>query len=308
MPAGRNFRSMRVLIVGASGQVGSKLYEIHNLNLHKVQGTTFSYEDKLFTKLDIRNKLEVLNFITSAPDIVHLPAAQCNVDWCESNPDEAWKVNVVGVDNVLFALNKYKEWAKKEPRLIFYSTDFVFDGTEGLYDENSIPAPINRYGEQKLIAENLIMQRWQNHIIIRTNVVYGEENLFGSKMQGKNFILRMIERLRKKEKVLGIVNEWGTPTYNLDLAKLAYERSIDSNSNGIYHIGGADAINRYKLALKAAEIFGEDASLIHPISSESLKRAARRPLNAGLKSIRNDLGPAPRGYLKGLEDMYEKFS
>jgi dTDP-4-dehydrorhamnose reductase len=164
--------------------------------------------------------------------------------------------------------------------LIYFSTDFVFDGNEGLNDENSQPNPINEYGHQKLLSEIYIQNNLNKYAIIRTSSVYGNEE------QEKNFICRLLKNLKQNIVATIPKDEQCTPTYNKDISKYAIDIALN-HGNGIYHVVGPQLTNRYKFALDAARIFGFDTNLIKPILSSDLKRAALRPLNAGLSTIKN---------------------
>ena len=270
---------MRVMVIGGSGQVGSLLCEAHLNREDEIWPTHFrsaGYQDNS-VHLDLSDQYDVSWAINGcSPEIVYLAGAETNVDECERDPQKSWKVNVVGTANVVRAAQE------AGARLVFLSSDFVFDGLEGAYDEECIPNPINEYGRQKLIAEHLVMQSSLQYLIIRTNVVYGPDR------QRKNFILRLIDNLNKGLKFSVATDEYGSPTYGPDLARRVVELATTNDKavvpNGIYHLAGSQMVNRYKFAMTAARIFKCDTNQIQPIRSVDLGRPALRPLNAGLRS------------------------
>ncbi len=261
----------RSLIIGASGQVGGHLAnELTELNREfTVSHYHSSIENSIL--LDICNKENVFRWIeTINPSIIYFPAAIANVDYCEQNPDKSYKINVQGVENIVEAAIYF------ESQLVFFSTDYIFDGRNGPYSEEDTPAPLCMYGRQKLIAENIIAMRLTNYIIIRTTIVYGWER------QGKNFVLRLIRTLQNNQEIKVPTDQIGTPTYAPYLAKTSVQLA-ESKVKGIYNIAGKDLVNRYDFACEVAKIFKCDKSLIIPVKTNDLHQPAVRPLNAGLK-------------------------
>lgn len=288
---------MNTLVIGAAGQVGSALCAAHTAadNLCGTYYTSGTYFSNVTdgNKLDVSNKVEVGQLFASLdePDVVYMAAACANVDLCEQDPQAAWRVNVLGVKNIVDMIKG------SEINFVFYSSDFIFDGKEGLYAEDSLPNPINEYGRQKLIAEHYIASNLEKYYIVRTNVVYGPDP------RRRNFILRAMDKLRAGESINVPMDEWVTPTYTPDLANISIDLAKSGQPSGIYHVGGLQVVNRYKFALAAAKAFELDERLVVPVQSHTLGRPARRPLNAGLK-ITTSI-PACCGYEEGLVHLRE---
>jgi dTDP-4-dehydrorhamnose reductase len=282
---------MRVLIVGGSGQVGSALLEQHAKD--SVLGTYYSTSFENLKFLDIGNLQYVKSIIAEwLPDLVYVPAAQASVDRCQTDSKNSYRTNVVGIKNIIDAMHL----SVPDAKLIYFSTDYVFDGIEGLYVNSDAPKPICEYGRQKLQAEHIVLNNWSNSLIIRTNVVFGPEK------QKKNFVYQVIKELGKGKRIKGVVNEWGTPTYCPDLVDCVI-RLAKSVATGIKHVAGIEPTNRYKFALEVARAFSLDETLIDPVTSAELQRPSPRPLNAGLRNSSSEF--APRSYLEGLEAMKE---
>lgn len=265
---------MNALVIGASGQVGGAIFrKLEALN-HPVQGTYHSVKADGLFPLDITKPKQVEEYLSefAPPSHIFIPGAITNVDFCETNSEETYRTNVLGVKNVA-------DLANPESRIIFFSTDFVFDGEQGLYSELDLPNPISKYGQQKLAAEHYLATHAKKFTIIRTNVVFGPET------QGKNFVTRLIQNLQLEKEVTIPKDEFGTPTYGPALASA----SIELSDNGIFHLSGSKLISRYRFALEVAEVFGLRTNLIKPILSADLKRPAKRPLSAGLVSKYTDL-------------------
>jgi dTDP-4-dehydrorhamnose reductase len=257
------------LIIGEAGQVGEHLsYATTKAGLSAV-GVDFAYQD-LGKHLDIRIFDSVQSFIASArPTVVYLPAALSNVDYCESHPVESYNTNVIGVANVVRASNEV------DAKIVYFSSDYIFDGLSGPYTELDTANPINEYGRQKLMAEHFVALHACNYLIIRTTVVYGWEQ------QGKNFVYRLINTVKGNQTLRVPVDQISTPAYAPNLAQVVVELA-NQNASGVYNVVGPERVNRYEFACEAARVFGLDENLIKPVSTSLLAQPARRPLNAGL--------------------------
>lgn len=295
---------MKVLVIGASGQVGNSLFCGHNVFAlgDITKGTYWTSQQPGCVPFDMSNRfafkqlMDLHKQFPFVPDVIYLPAWVSNVDECQREPEKTWTQNVEGLKHVV---NFAKEIGAF---LVFYSSDFVFDGKEGLYSENALPRPINEYGYQKLIAEQYIATHLVRYLIIRTGQVYGPEP------QGKNYALRMTKLLSEGKEVQACIDEFGTPTYGPNLADISI-KLVKSGVTGLIHVTGADFVNRYKFMLAVARHFDLDERLIKPCQSADLKRPATRPLVAGLSSNRipelqklNIVEPA-FGYEQGLKNL-----
>ncbi|MCG9966767.1 NAD(P)-dependent oxidoreductase [Pelotomaculum terephthalicicum JT] len=261
---------MKILIIGVSGQIGFHLYQAF-AGSHQVSGTYFSYPVPDMYRLDMTKPGAVKDFAAALnPDIIFLPAAMPDVEACEKNPALCYGINVDGTRNVLTAASEISA------KVVFFSTDYLFDGAAGPYAETERPKPLNIYGKAKNEAEQLIRQSACPHLIVRTSVVYGYEK------QGKNFVVRLSARLRRGEKVKAPIDQLSTPTYAPNLCAIIKEL-VERDKEGTYHIAGPELMNRYDFALLAAEIFGLERGLIVPATTEELGQQAPRPLRGGLK-------------------------
>ncbi len=282
----------KVLIIGASGLVGYTLYE-HFSKEYDVIGTYNTHPINNLIHLNIINKHQLENLLKkSNPDIILLPAALSAVDYCEKNKEECWQYNVTGPHNLI------KLASKSQIKLIFYSTDYIFDGKNGPYTEEDTPNPLNNYGKAKLQTEENIINELEDYLILRITVVYGWEHL------GKNFIFRLINNQKKGEIIRVPKDQVGSPTYVENIAEATLEL-IKLDKIGIYNVAGLELMDRYSFALTAADVFHLDKLLIKPLLTAELNQIAARPLNAGLiidkltKTIKVKM-LAPR---EGLEQM-----
>ena len=281
------------LVIGASGQVGEHLV----VSLMR-QSSAVTRADVLpltpgTLPLDICNAEQVDREIGSIrPGVIYLVAALTNVDYCEQHPEEARRVNVTGVQNVVNAANRVGA------RLAFFSSDYIFNGKAGPYAEDAPPNPICEYGRQKLLAEELIASNCGDYLIIRTTVVYGWES------QGKNFVVRLLKSLEQGQEVRVPDDQVGSPTYAPNLAEASVELA-NSSMQGIFHVVGPERVSRYEFAREAARVFGHPVELVKPVSTAELNQPAARPFEAGMTVARSAAALATQlvGYRVGLRMM-----
>ena len=271
--------NLKILIIGANGFLGTNLLQFQNRYYnedHKVQFfaadlNNSNIQPKIpFYHIDIINIDDTLKkIIKISPDIVILTAAMTNVNQCEFEKDLAKKVNTIGPKNVIEACKVLNS------KLIFISTDFVFDGTkkDGLYNENDVPNPLSYYAKTKYDAELAITDSKLDFIICRTAVLYGWNK---AKL---NFITWILNKLEQHQKISIVTNQINSPTFVRNLANIIL-KLIEKEAKGIYHTAGDSSLSRYEIALKCADIFNFDKNLITPI--ENLNQKATRPKNAGL--------------------------
>lgn len=263
---------MRILIIGASGLVGGAIFKLCKKNNHTVFGTYNKFPQPGLFPLDISNQAKISEYVNQfKPEAVIIPAAFADVDGCEKNPKLCNKINRDGVRNILTAAKTIN------PLVVFFSTDYVFDGKNGPYSEEDRVNPLSVYAKVKLEMEEYIRNNCPKFLIIRTCGVYGWE------AQNKNFVVRLIDKLRKKESVAIVTDQIGTPTYVENLAA-AVCYLIEKNYHGLYHVTGTSVLPRFEFAKTIAEIFNLDKNLIKPITTDQINQPAQRPMRGGLKT------------------------
>jgi dTDP-4-dehydrorhamnose reductase len=265
--------SLKLLITGASGLYGSKLAELavaRNFEVYSCDVQELPVCGN-FVKFDVSNK-ELVNetFKRVNPDVVVHAATLTDVDKCELNKELAWKINVEGTKNILEAAKSAGSF------LIYISTDYVFNGEKGNYNESDKPDPINYYGLTKLKAEELVKAQAE-YFIARPSVIYGSTPAAGK----VNFALWLIDALRKGERVKIVTDQWNTPTLNTNLADMTME-VVERRLTGTFHLCGATRVSRYRFAELIAEAFGLDKSLIDSALSSQFKWPAKRPMDSSL--------------------------
>jgi dTDP-4-dehydrorhamnose reductase len=263
---------MRALIVGASGLVGSNLLvQLRNQANVVVVGTYHQHPVAGLESFDILDRVAVHRFFERVqPTVVFLSAALSNVDFCELHPDLSYEANVSGVKQIVKAAKRC------QAKLVFFSTDYIFDGRAGPYSEEDAASPISQYGWHKALAEHHIALHAADYLIIRTTGVYGWES------QGKNFIYRLLKTLPQGQAVRVPIDQVANPTYAPNLAAATVEL-VKAGANGVFNLVGCERISRYEFAREAARVFGLNPELVQPVLTAELGQPAARPLEAGLK-------------------------
>lgn len=264
--------SKKVLILGAKGMLGTALSSVFS----DYELTLWDIED-----IDIADKEMVEQKILSLqPEIIINAAAYTDVDGCEDNEDLAIKVNGIAVGYLASAVNQTKAI------LIHYSTDYVFDGKNPKgYNESAKPKPINAYGHSKLRGEQELLELANQYYLIRSSWLYGSN--------GKNFVDTILTKAASSDKLQVVNDQFGKPTYTVDLAQATLGLINHNEPFGIYHITNEtpdDGITWYELAKKAVEIKDLDCK-IGPCRTEQFPRPARRPEYSML--VNTKLEPLP---------------
>ena len=269
----------KILITGAEGQLGVALQKKFRdkFDIYPTDKITSKSGNSLSSKiLDITERIDVETIINKInPDIIINCAAYTDVDGSERNKDQAHRVNVVGLQNLIHA-------SDHNTFFVQISSDYVFDGDAGPYSVEDHTYPINYYGKTKLEAENILRGSRRKYLIIRTNVLYSEDLTFKA-----NFFAWVYKSLIHNKSISVVNDQISNPTYVSHLVEVIF-LCIILNTEGIYHYGSDDFLSRYEFAIIIAEVFGFDKSLILPIDTKSLldkvkSYIAERPVNSGLK-------------------------
>ncbi len=272
----------RIVIAGAGGKIASALIEHYRrqsrIALLLVSSKEFSVHTGV-AHIEIAN-ISPLDFDgykaalkAFKPNVIINTIGYTDVDGCETDRALAQLLNV-----------RFPEMLARFARtfdihLVHYSTDYVFDGSAGPYDETQIPNPINYYGKSKLAGENAIRSSGCSATIIRTNVVYG----FGGASKS-DFVEWVIRLASANIPIRTAMDQFSNPTYSGDIA-LATAQFVERRRSGLYHIGGADYCSRYDFALAITRAFDLRPDLIEPVTTHELEQKAPRPLRAGLISL-----------------------
>ena len=287
----------RLLITGASGLLGSKLQKIAEgkFNLILLHNTRPLSPNSL--ELNITNQKKVTKLFNDLkPEIVIHTASETNVDKCELQKEHAWKTNVEGTCNIARACKEI------DAKLAYISTDYVFDGEKGNYKEEDKPNPISYYGITKLEGENQVIQNCNDHVILRTSVIYGWHQW------KQNFATWVINQLRQNKEITVVDDHYNTPTLADNLAEMTIE-TLQSDLHGLYHASGIEKISRYDFAIQIAGTFRLNPNLVKPIKMSQLTAwVAKRPRNSSLNmdKIQKHLKTKPLNITDGLNKMRQK--
>jgi dTDP-4-dehydrorhamnose reductase len=184
------------------------------------------------------------------------------------------------------------------------STDYVFDGEKGAYRETDNAAPINHYGLTKLKGEEAV-QALDKYCIARGSVIYGSTPATGK----VNFALWLLDKLRKKEEVKIVIDQWNSPTLNVSMAEMIIE-TLEKRTTGTFHLAGATRLSRYEFAQRFAATFNLDPKYIAPVQSKQIKWVARRPRDSSLnvKKAEHELTNKPLGIHEALKEMKKEIT
>ncbi|OAS20513.1 dTDP-4-dehydrorhamnose reductase [Paenibacillus oryzisoli] len=277
---------MRIVVTGANGQLGQDIVRLLEAQ-HEVYGLARE-------QLDITNEGQCLEVIQRLkPEVVIHSAAYTAVDLAESNEEDAFRVNSDGTRNLAIAAEKI--WAK----FVYISTDYVFDGkATQSYIEGDTTNPQSVYGKSKRAGELHVQDISSKYFIVRTSWVYG--------MYGKNFVKTMLELSRTRDSIKVVSDQFGSPTYTVDLA-LFLEELIQTDRYGIYHASNTGFCSWYDFACAIFEERGITMK-VEPCTTEEFPRPAPRPRYSAMehKAIRANGFEDLRAWREGLKAFLQE--
>jgi dTDP-4-dehydrorhamnose reductase len=256
----------RLLIVGASGFVGSRWAQAAASHFEVLRSARRPPEPSGWVSLDITDPASVrAAFDEVRPEFVTLLAALSDIDRCQREQELAEKINFTGAVNVARAC------ARRGARLLYTSTDAVFDGTLGMYHEGDPPTPLNWYGQTKARAERAIAELVPAATIVRPSLVLG----IGARCGGNSYLEKVVANLRAGNPIISPTYEYRNPIDVATLCEFFAELTTSDRATGIFHIGASDKISRYELACAIAGRLGFDAGLVVPQTEPVPGRAPR---------------------------------
>ncbi|MDD5658050.1 MAG: SDR family oxidoreductase [Elusimicrobia bacterium] len=285
-----------ILVVGASGLIGSALARAWRGRGARVVAASREPEPGPDgRRLDLAEPAAARALLRELrPELVALPAANPHVDYCESHPEQTRRVNVAGTLELAAAA------AELGAPLVFFSSDYVFDGARGAYREEDPVCPLNEYGRQKAEAEAGVRGLSQRNLVVRTAAAYGWQR------RPQNFVLQVIARLSAGE-AIRVPDLLCNPTYADNLAEAVVELCA-RKLGGIFHVVGAERLPRLEFARLAARTFGLDESKILPMEPGACSARAPRPRDSSLLTakVRAATGVRLLGAAEGLSAMKQK--
>ena len=293
------FVKNRILITGSNGMLGQRAVQFYS-SKENIELLATSVEDESvvdsveYISSDIKNRDGIKKVIHDyCPDFIIHTAAFTNVDLSEKLREDAWKTNVKGVEYIAEAARAI------DAHIIHLSTDYIFDGKNGPYDENATPDPVGYYGRTKLASENALRISGTFFTILRTNVLYGI-----APNSRPDFVRWVVNSIRNNEQIRIVKDQINNPTFIDDLVQ-GINKIIEFRKTGVYNIGGKEFLSRYDFTLRIADFFNLNKNLILPIATEELKQPARRPLKSGLLILKaeTELGYKPHTITESLAAM-----
>lgn len=291
---------MKVFVTGANGFVGSYIVDQLLKDGHEVFASSRtgdlsafnSNKNYRFIQADFTDPFALHDaFEFVQPDVVVHSGAMSKPDDCELNQADAFDANVFGTVQLLLNAETYKAF------FIHLSTDFIFNGKKGMYNEEDTPDPVSYYGKTKRDAEEAVMEYKYGWAIVRTCFVYGNP------FYGRNSFITMIGKKLKNNEPFKVVNDQErTPTHAADLAR-GIAAIIDKRAEGIYNLAGKDVLTPYEMAIATAQHLNISEHQLTPVTRADFKEMAQRPLKSGLdiqKAMR-DLNYAPMSFEEGLK-------
>ncbi len=297
----------KILLTGSNGLLGQKLVELISKDENYELIATSRGENRLSYKtgytyhpLDITDKQDVEAVMAKfQPDYVINSAAMTNVDQCETMKDECWQLNVRAVEYIVEACQAHNTF------LLHLSTDFIFDGENGPYDEEATPKPISYYGSSKLAAERTLMKSKIKWAIARTVLVFG----IAEDMSRTNIVLWVKKSLENKKTIQVVNDQWRSPTLAEDLAEGCF-LILKKDATGVYNISGKDFLSPYQMAIQTADFFALDKSYIVETDSTKFTQPAKRPPRTGFiidKAVK-ELGYHPHSFKEGIAILAQQVS
>lgn len=290
---------MKIMLTGSNGLLGQKLVNaLHGQSDVELIATSRG-ENRLklntgytYYPLDITDEQAILALCLAVKaDVIIHTAAMTQVDDCEEQQEACWLLNVRAVDYLI------KACEATNTHLVHLSTDFIFDGAAGPYDESAAPNPLSFYGKSKLAAEKLLLESTISWSILRTVLVYG----VAEDMSRSNIVLWAKSALEKGQPLRIVSDQFRTPTLAEDLAKGCI-LAARQRAQGIFNISGKDQMSVLELVKRVADYFNLPTDQLSEVSTAELNQRARRPLLTGFKleKARRELGYEPHSFEEGI--------
>lgn len=297
---------MKILITGAAGMLGSDLADRLGRRFEAV-GTGRSRKSHTLIPfhpcdLAVSETVEDL-FRRLRPDLVFHAAAMTHVDACERQKADAVRNNVLATQHVVEASNRAGAF------LIFFSTDYVFDGEKkGPYAESDAPFPLNVYGETKLAAERYVTARANRYWVMRLSWLFG--------LRGPSFVRTILRTSNAQNSLRVVADQIGRPTYTRDVADALAEilerhpEAFHLHRQDCFHLANEGMVSWADLAAFVLKTAGRGNVTVEPVRSSELDRPARRPRNSVLclDKIRQAFGTQLRHWSEAVPEFMEELA
>ena len=296
-----------ILLTGSNGLLGQKIVHrlagLPHINLLAVGRGVNRHPLRAgytYQSVDLTNSVELSSLFDSfKPQYVIHTAAMTQVDACETQRDLCDAINVQAVKDIIACCEKHGS------HLVHISTDFIFDGTSGPYQESDAPNPVNYYGLSKLKAEQAIQESKVSYAILRTMLLYGVT----PGMSRSNILLWAKKSLEGGQTIRVVNDQVRCPTLAEDLANASIS-AVMREAKGIFHISGAELMNIHELVLRIAKFWKLNEELVQTTTSDALNQAARRPPRTGfiLLKAQTQLDYRPHSLEQGFAQVDRQLS
>lgn len=295
----------RILLTGVTGLFGynflakikkSNQFSVFGISRKKILNRNLN-RYKFFPADITTNTKKIINIIKKInPDIILHAASIGNVDFCETHKKEAWRTNVFGTRNIIEAAKSVNA------KLVFFSTNAVYDGKNPPYSESAKTNPVDFYGKTKMTSEGDVLKSGLTYAIIRLMTMYG----WHDKHQRFNPVTWMMDEMKKNHKLNVVSDIYNNHLYVGQAVEAVLKIIKLKKWNEVYNIAGLDCISRYQLAQEVADVFSFNKKLINPVKSIFFKTIAPRPQNTCFKTskMERELKISPIRVHEGLKRMF----
>lgn len=294
----------KVLVTGTHGLLGQYLLRDLTTEGYEVIATGRGgsrldmsiYPRAGYVEMDITNPEQITAVVNRfKPAVIIHAAAMAQPDACETDRQACHVTNVEATRFIAEAAKSI------DAKMIFISTDFVFNGAAGPYCEEDETGPVNYYGASKLEGEKFVQQIVKNWAIVRTVLVYGNI-LTGTR---SNMVTWVKENLEQNKPIKVVSDQVRTPTYVGDLAR-GILLVVKKDATGLFHISGEEVFTPYEMALQVADFFNLNKERMQRVDASVFTQAAERPLKTGfiIEKAKRELGYTPVSFQQGIRLMY----
>ncbi len=278
---------MRIYVAGSGGMLGEAMHRVLSEH-HTLKCSDIDLNAPWLEMCDFRDFTAYRSSVEAfAPDILFHLGAHTDLEYCERNPDDAYRTNTLSVEHAATMAN-----AHGIP-LVYISTAGIFDGQQNLYDDWDTPNPLGVYARSKYLGEVLVEKRVDKYFICRAGWMMG-----GGPQKDKKFIAKIMRQLADGAKVLNVVDDkLGTPTYTVDFAR-NLEALINTDFYGLYNMVCGGETGRYEVAQELVNILGiDDTVKVNAVGSDYFSKEYFAPRPPSERLVNYKLG------LRGLNLM-----
>lgn len=291
---------MKFLVTGSTGLVGNQVVKDLSRSADQIYSCYHNVVPQfgIPMQMDLLNSENIQNVIEKVrPEFVIHLAAMTNVDQCEIEKELAMKINAKATEIIS------KQAARLGAFFLYVSTDYVFEGKDGMKKESDKPNPIGSYGKSKLEGEKAVRDLASSWCIARTSTPFG---IHSTK---KSFPLWVVENLQAKKEIRAVTDQYTSPTYVPNLSRMLIEL-VRRQIAGVIHVAGATRISRFEIANMIADKLNFDKKLLKPVSTNEMNWIAKRPKDSSLDVSKafSILNEKPLAIEQGLDYFVQELS